>query len=327
MCTKFLQELSYDPPDRDTDTYLKHLNGLWLESPVTFLHCCHEARMRKICLLPPPNEKHICVIQAKLALHDVVALTYYLEHFDQTVVCPESLLIQDCGLTDEALAVLGKKLWRLKKVQLTGCVFTHKGLAELTRKMTDHDLKNLEILDLSDCQLDDEALIRIMPVFGHLQELYISDNSFTWYGIRKLASVHRRTKHLAKLDMSRCQLSEHGFFELIPIILKTEHVILQGNPISPIELKIFSRQIRDAKKLTLKTLDISSSNLNDSCLHQISKFVFFIENVDLHNSNFGQEGLQMLVKCCEKLGVKQLKTLNLRMCKVRYLDQWRNSKE
>ena len=23
--------------------------------------------------------------------------------------------------------------------------------------------------------------------------------------------------------------SEHGFFELIPIILKTEHVILQGN--------------------------------------------------------------------------------------------------
>jgi hypothetical protein len=34
---------------------------------------------------------------------------------------------------------------------------------------------------------------------------------------------------LKKLDMSRCQLSEHGFFELIPIILKTEHVILQGN--------------------------------------------------------------------------------------------------
>ena len=29
---------------------------------------------------------------------------------------------------------------------------------------------------------------------------------------------------------------------------------------------------------------------------QISKFVFFIENVDLHNSNFGREGLQMLGK-------------------------------
>ena len=42
----------------------------------------------------------------------------------------------------------------------------------------------LQILDLSDCQLDDEALIRIMPVFGHLEELYLSDNTFTWYGIR-----------------------------------------------------------------------------------------------------------------------------------------------
>ena len=41
-----------------------------------------------------------------------------------------------------------------------------------------------QILDLSDCQLDDEALIRIMPVFGHLEELFLSDNSFTWYGIR-----------------------------------------------------------------------------------------------------------------------------------------------
>jgi hypothetical protein len=41
-----------------------------------------------------------------------------------------------------------------------------------------------QILDLSDCQLDDEALIRIMPVFGHLEELFLSDNTFTWYGIR-----------------------------------------------------------------------------------------------------------------------------------------------
>jgi hypothetical protein len=37
--------------------------GLWLESPLTFLHCCHEARLKKIALLPPPNEKHICVVQ------------------------------------------------------------------------------------------------------------------------------------------------------------------------------------------------------------------------------------------------------------------------
>ena len=64
--------------------------------------------------------------------------------------------------------------------------------------------------------------------------------------------------------MSRCQLSQNGFYELIPIILKSEHVILQvkiiidcqsrifihvifstqGNQITPLELKIFSGQLR-----------------------------------------------------------------------------------
>ena len=84
------------------------------------------------------------------------------------------------------------------------------------------------------------------------------------YGIKKLSGVHRRTKALKKLDMSRCQLSQNGFYELIPIILKSEHVILQvkiiidcqsrifihvifstqGNQITPLELKIFSGQLR-----------------------------------------------------------------------------------
>ena len=53
----------------------------------------------------------------------------------------------------------------------------------------------VESLDLSDCQLDDEALgryfivrdlssnktSRLAPVFGHVSELNLSDNNFTWY--------------------------------------------------------------------------------------------------------------------------------------------------
>jgi hypothetical protein len=45
--------------------------------------------------------------------------------------------VQDCGLNDDALAVLGKRIWRMKKVQLTGCNFSYKGLGALTFKMTD----------------------------------------------------------------------------------------------------------------------------------------------------------------------------------------------
>ena len=87
----------------------------------------------------------------------------------------------------------------------------------------------------------------------------VSLNLVFRYGIKKLSGVHRRTKALKKLDMSRCQLSQNGFYELIPIILKSEHVILQvekvrdgnyqaflsqGNQITPLELKIFSGQLR-----------------------------------------------------------------------------------
>jgi len=158
---------------------------------------------------------------------------------------------------------------------------------------------------------------RLAPVFGHVEELNLSDNNFTWYGIKKLSGVHRRTKALKKLDMSRCQLSQNGFYELIPIILKSEHVILQGNQITPLELKIFSGQLREVKGApVLKILDLSSSNLNDEALYQISKLAFLIENVDLHNSHFGEEGITMLTKCYYKFDGGVLKTLNLRMCKL-----------
>ena len=96
------------------------------------------------------------------------------------------------------------KLWTVKTVKITGSNFTQKGIHEVTRKIfADGDFGRVDVLDLSDCQLDDECLIRLVPVFGHVSELYLSDNNFTWYGIRKLSAIHRRSKKLSKLDMSR----------------------------------------------------------------------------------------------------------------------------
>ena len=118
--------------------------------------------------------------------------------------------------------------------------------------------------------------------------------------------------------MPRCQLSQNGFYELIPIVMKTEHVVLQGNQMSATELKIFSSQLRESKKgsVVLKKLDISNSNLTDESLQQIAKVAFLVEEIDLHNSNFGEEGVEMLVKCYHKFDGGVLKTLNLRMCKL-----------
>ena len=52
----------------------------------------------------------------------------------------------------------------------------------MTRKIfADGDFGRVDSLDLSDCQLDDECLIRLVPVFGHVSELNLSDNNFTWF--------------------------------------------------------------------------------------------------------------------------------------------------
>ena len=43
------------------------------------------------------------------------------------------------------------------------------GIHEVTRKIfADGDFGRVDVLDLSDCQLEDECLIRLVPVFGHV---------------------------------------------------------------------------------------------------------------------------------------------------------------
>jgi hypothetical protein len=69
----------------------------------------------------------------------------------------------------------------VKTVKITGSNFTQKGIHELTRKLTSEgDVGRMNVLDLSDCQLDDESLVRLVPVFGHVEQLFLSDNCFTW---------------------------------------------------------------------------------------------------------------------------------------------------
>jgi hypothetical protein len=58
-------------------------------------------------------------------------------------------------------------------------------------------------LDLSDCNIDDECLAKLLPIVPQLEELNLSDNFLTWYGLRKMAQPHKRTKRLRKLDLAR----------------------------------------------------------------------------------------------------------------------------
>ena len=123
-------------------------------------------------------------------------------------------------------------------------------------------------------------------------------------------------KKLKKLDMSQCDIGKTGFYELIPAMIATETVIFQNQSLSPVELKEFGTRLRLAEKTTIKSLDISSCNLNDESMPQISSFITQLENVDLHNSDFSVESMKILVNHVQESGVGSLTHLNLRMCRL-----------
>ena len=66
--------------------------------------------------------------------------------------------------------------------------------------------------------------------------------------------------------MSRCHLNEHAFYELLPVVLRTSHVGLEGNRFFPLEMKIFARQVRECNNLKLETIVLSGCQVSKNQL-------------------------------------------------------------
>jgi len=107
------------------------------------------------------------------------------------------------------------------RLQLTGNYFTAKGIHEVTRGVREKDELRMRSLDLSDSNINDDVLEKLVPVLQSLEELTLSDNFLTWYGVRKMTQPQRKTRKLKRLDVSRCRMNEHAFYELIPLVLRT----------------------------------------------------------------------------------------------------------
>ena len=107
---KFNEQVGTNHSDQDPEFYVRYLTEQWLETPLPFLHCIYEARMKKIQLRPPQNENQIFIVQAKLTINDLVALSHYLDNFDKSRVHLDAIIIKDCGLNDASLSVLGSKV-------------------------------------------------------------------------------------------------------------------------------------------------------------------------------------------------------------------------
>ena len=144
-----------------------------------------------------------------------------------------------------------------------------------------------------------------------------------------MTQPHKRTKRLKRLEMARCHLNEHAFYELIPLIIRyakqqfylypnlmvtflirTEFVSLEGNEFSSLELKIFARQLRESQHVKLETLVLNNCGLNDECLNEASKFVPYVPHLQLQNGDFTISGIKHLVRNFKK--AKELTSVTIK---------------
>ncbi|XP_040568207.1 uncharacterized protein [Lepeophtheirus salmonis] len=321
----FLEALSGIPSPniRKPSHYLDSLSRLWEETQLVFLTCVYEARLRKIQIFPPPdNSKVINLGLTKLHQHELICLSWYLANLDSETVNLEVLMLQDCDIDDDGIKLLGKCIFQKpKKLLLTGNQLSMDGLHSCFKMWKQNDKCYLRSLDMSNCSLDDECLSKLTPILSSLEEIYLNDNYFTWYGVRKISTTRRKTKRLKKIELGRCNINDHAFYELIPLILRTEVVILDGNDLYPLELRIFARHLKEkagegSNAMKLKTLVLSNCNLLDDCLFELSRCITYVPNVDLRNNKFTIEGLRTLAKFCRKRDMGELKAINLRGCGI-----------
>ena len=72
------------------------------------------------------------------------------------------------------------QLLKLKSVNLTRNHFSEAGIGNLIRKIEDHEEDvQLEVLDLSECGLEDASLEKLSPLVNVVRELLVNDNHFT----------------------------------------------------------------------------------------------------------------------------------------------------
>ncbi len=94
-------------------------------------------------------------------------------------------------------------------------------------------------------------------------------------------------------------------------------VTLDGNLFSPLELKIFARQVRECERLKLDTLALTNCKLDDACLAEVGKFAFRVRSLNLQGGQFGAEGLRSLAKHCRRHDWEKVRAISLRGCQLR----------
>ncbi|KEI35050.1 hypothetical protein FRA_41c09430 [Francisella sp. W12-1067] len=221
--------------------------------------------------------------------------------------------LSNYGLNDGAIELLVKTIKHPDKkthLNLKGNSIEDQGIKYITNK-----LKNLKVLDLSDCNITDKGVEFIVNQLEGLAGLNLSGCNITNKGVRDIAL---NTSSLKSLSFSSHEITDVGVrsittFMSHPKCLKS--LELSSNSITDVGVEYITRNLS-----SLSSLSLSSNSITDVGLKYIAKNLPSLSSLSLSSNSITDEGVRYIAQ-----NLPALMSLNLLDCKkitdvgVRYI--------
>ena len=210
----------------------------------------------------------------------------------------DKLDISNCSITDNAIVELSPCIIYLTELNLSG----NEDISAVGIKAISTVINNtkatlqefrLDKLDITNCDLTDNAIIELSPSIIYLTELNLSHNeNISAVGIKAISTVINNTKatsqefRLDKLHISNCSLTDSAIVELSPcIIYLTELNLSYNKNISAVGIKAISTVINNTKvtsqEFRLDKLYIYDCDLTDNAINELSPCKIYLSELKL----------------------------------------------
>lgn len=232
----------------------------------------------------------------------------------------EDLSFSDCNLNDKVGENFSKFLGNLTNITYLD-MSKNCGLRdflEIFVQSIENSIRNLKVLNLSQCQIDNDKfkeIIKLLQNCSNLEYLNLNEN-FNKYvdtrSIEYIGSDFLNEPNLIELNLSSCLNDLTYRLERLFNCKNLETIILRKNPIYSEKL-LFS--LRDKRTKFLKKLDLSECSLTESAgksLSRILSYSFHIESINLNNNMNLKKSLFEIIESLRisKLALKNLELSN-----------------
>ena len=224
----------------------------------------------------------------------------------------DKLNISACNLTDNDIVELSPCIIYLTELDLgLNKSISAVGIKAISTvinntKATSQEFR-LDKLNISSCNLTDNAIVELSPCIIYLTELNLGANkNISAVGIKAISTVINNTKatsqefRLDKLNISSCNLTDNAIVELSPCIIYLTELNLGANKnISAVGIKAISTVINNTKatsqEFRLDKLHIYSCDLTDNDITELSPCIVYLTELNLsYNKNISAIGIKAI---------------------------------